>query len=490
MSTSKKFYITTTLPYVNADPHIGFALELVQADVIARYHRARGEEVVFNTGTDEHGKKIYQRAIEEEKDPQAYVDEFAPKFESLIKLLGVSVTDFIRTTNPHHKRAAQEFWKRCADKGDIYKKNYEVKYCVGCELEKTESELEEERCPLHPNRELELIQEENYFFRFSKYQEPLLEFYKNHPDFVVPDFRFHEIQKFVEAGLQDFSISRLKEKMPWGVPVPGDPDHVMYVWFDALVNYISTLGWPENEEKFSAFWPGAQIAGKDNLRQQSAMWQAMLMSADFPNSAQIFIHGFITVDGQKMSKSVGNVVSPVGLVEKYGMDPVRYYLLREIPSGEDGDFSYEKFEQRYNGDLANGIGNLVARVATLGERVSPILFTFKGDIEKEVDAAADHAFVEYTKEIEAFRLNEALARAGELVSFADKYINEKKPWAIKEAGELARVIAQASYLIGSFANMIAPFLPETAEKIRAQIAISEKEIVIKKGASLFPRLEK
>ena len=485
----KKFYITTTLPYVNADPHIGFALELIQADVIARFHRSRGEEVVFNTGTDEHGKKIYQRALEEGKDPQTYVDEYARKFQELVRLLGTSVTDFIRTTNPHHKSAAQTFWKRCMDKGDIYKKNYEVKYCVGCELEKTESELENGRCSLHPNAELELIQEENYFFRFSKYQQPLLDFYQDHPDFVAPDFRFNEIKKFVETGLQDFSISRLKEKMPWGVPVPNDPDQVMYVWFDALVNYISTLGWPEDEQKFSAFWPGLQVAGKDNLRQQSAMWQAMLMSADLPNSAQIFIHGFITVGGRKMSKSVGNVISPFDLVQKYGVDPVRYYLLREMPSGEDGDFSYEKFEERYNGDLANGIGNLVARVATLGERVSPISFAFKTDIEKDVDAAADRVFAEYTKEMETFRLNEALARVWELVSFADKYINDKKPWALRDNEELSRVIAHASYLVGSFANLVAPFLPETAEKIRAQIAIGDGRITIKKGGNMFPRLE-
>src|SRR3989344_6378995 len=288
----KKFYITTSLPYVNAPPHIGFALEIVQADILARHRRLAGDEVVFNTGTDEHGLKVYRQALAEKKDPQAYADEYAKKFELLKDALNLSYTDFIRTTDPRHMRAAQEFWRRCEKSGDIEKKAYKIKYCVGCELEKTDSELTDGRCPVHPNLALETIEEENYFFKFSKYQKKLLDFYDGHPDFVVPDFRFNEIRKFVAGGVNDFSISRLKEKMPWGVPVPGDDSHVMYVWFDALVNYISTLGWPEDEKKFRDFWPGVQVAGKDNLRQQTAMWQAMLMSAGLPNSRQGFLHRF------------------------------------------------------------------------------------------------------------------------------------------------------------------------------------------------------
>ncbi|HVY67898.1 MAG TPA: methionine--tRNA ligase, partial [Patescibacteria group bacterium] len=291
-----KFYITTTLPYVNAKPHMGHAQEFVYADVIARYQRGiLGKDVIFNTGTDEHGQKIYDKAREEGKEPQAYADEYAAKFGGLKQALNLSYNRFIRTTDPHHVAAAQEFWRRCLKRGDIEKQNYRIKYCVGCELEKTDSDLDENgRCPLHPNLELEIREEENYFFKFSKYQQPLLELYQAHPDFVVPDFRFREIQEFVKRGLQDFSISRLAAKMPWGIPVPGDDKHVMYVWFDALINYISTLGWPEDSgertgpsaeqagsalstQRYSDFWPGIQIAGKDNLRQQSAMWQAMLM---------------------------------------------------------------------------------------------------------------------------------------------------------------------------------------------------------------------
>lgn len=251
----KKFYITTTLPYVNADPHIGFAMEIVYADIMARYRKELGDEVFFNTGTDEHGLKIYRKAVDEGKAPQAYADEYAEKFRNLKKALNLSDDlNFIRTTDEHHKKAAQEFWKLCEKNGDIYKDTYKTKYCVGCELEKTDSELVDGKCPIHPNLEIEIIEEENYFFKFSKYQKPLAELYEKNPEFVLPESRLKEIRNFVKAGLEDFSISRLKEKMPWGIPVPGDEKHVMYVWFDALINYISTLGWPENTEKFEEFW--------------------------------------------------------------------------------------------------------------------------------------------------------------------------------------------------------------------------------------------
>ncbi len=478
---SKKFYITTTLPYVNADPHIGFALEIIQADVIARYHSLSGEEVIFNTGTDEHGLKIYRKAVEAGLEPQTYVDEYAAKFDRLKNALNLSYTNFIRTTDKYHVAAAQEFWRRCDANGDIYKKNYKIKYCSGCELEKTESELENNCCPIHPNLEIEIIEEENYFFRFSRFAKPLLDFYKKHPDFVVPDFRFNEIKKFVENGLSDFSVSRLKEKMPWGIAVPGDDKQVMYVWFDALVNYISTLGWPDKKSKFNSFWPGLQVAGKDNLRQQSAMWQAMLMSANLSNSAQILIHGFITSGGQKMSKSLGNVVNPFEYVEKYGTDALRYFLLRHIPPFEDGDFTKEKFEEAYTADLANGLGNLVSRVAGLMEQ-NDVSFKLKA---KKTVAVKDK---DLQKLVGSFMFDQALGYIWKKIAAVDGLISEKQPWILAKNGqtkELNNVLGVAANEVLTIAFLLQPFLPGTAEKIE-NIFTAKK---IKKGEPLFPRLQ-
>lgn len=494
-----KFYITSTLPYTNSDPHIGFALEIVQTDVIARYHKLMGQEVFFNTGTDEHGLKIYKTANEKGILPQKFVDVYAEKFKELMKVLDISNTYFVRTTDSHHIKAAQEFWKRCNEKGDIYKKNYKIKYCVGCELEKTDSELVDENCPIHPNLKLEEIEEENYFFRFSNYQKPLLEWYKENPNFVLPDFRFNEIKKFVEGGLKDFSVSRLKLKMPWGVPVPNDDKHSMFVWFDALVGYISALGWPDNLEKFNLFWPGTQIAGKDNLRQQSAIWQAMLMSAGLPNSKQILIHGFINIEGQKISKSLGNTVDPFALIGKYGVDVVRYFLLREIPSGDDGDFSEQKLVQRYNGDLANGLGNLVQRVVTLIESdLDGELIYNSSIIQKELISLVESIQKKYESSVNDFKLHEALASIWELIASANVYINDKKPWVLvkENPSEFLEVITNCVFLVYRINNMLEPFMPSTVSKIRnifgAEDVISKIDgykFIVKKSGGLFPRLK-
>ncbi|KND50733.1 MAG: methionyl-tRNA synthetase, partial [Parcubacteria bacterium C7867-003] len=351
---SKNFYITTTLPYVNSDPHVGFATELVRADIVARSKKLQGFNVFFNTGTDEHGQKLWSGARDAGKDVKEFVDEFAESFKKLPKALGVMEDiHFIRTTDAKHEAAAQEFWKRCDGAGFIYKKNYETKYCVGCELEKTDSELVDGKCPLHPKLDIEIRNEENYFFKFSSFGDKLLEYYKSNPDFVVPDFRFNEIKSFVERGLEDFSISRLKEKMSWGVPVPGDDLHVMYVWFDALVSYISTLDWPQSEDDFNKFWADkdsqtVQYCGKDNLRQQSAMWQAMLMAAGLPNTNKIVINGFLTGDGGvKMSKSLGNVINPYDVVNEYGADAFRFFVSKEISNFEDSPFTMERFKESY-----------------------------------------------------------------------------------------------------------------------------------------------
>jgi len=470
---SKKFYITTTLPYVNAEPHIGFALEIIQADVVARWQRLLGKMVIFNFGTDEHGLKIYRKALEQNKDPKVYCDEFAAKFDDLKTALNLSYTNFIRTTDEHHVRAAQEFWWRCVKNGDIYKKNYITKYCVGCELEKTDSELAEGKCPVHPNLNLEIIEEENYFFRFSKYQQPLLDFYNKHPDFVLPEGKYNEIRTFVNAGLEDFSVSRLKKKMPWGINVPDDPEHVMYVWFDALINYISTLGWPEDKKTFNDYWPGIQVAGKDNLRQQTAMWQAMLLSAGLPNSGQVFIHGFMTINGQKISKSAGNTIDPIELSKKYGVDAIRYYLLAKVHPWEDGDFSIAKFEEGYNADLANGLGNLVARVAKLAEKAI-LPARQKGGFEKVV-LGLKH---------EDWRFDEAIKIIWVWISDLDRKIEEQKPWTL-EGKELENTIAPIADEVVVIANGLLPFLPGTAEKILKQFTSP----TIKSEAPLFPRIK-
>jgi methionyl-tRNA synthetase len=342
-------------------------------------------------------------------------------------------------------------------------------------LEKTESELADGKCPIHPNLELEIIDEENYFFSYSKYQKALLDFYGKNKDFVVPGTRFNEIKEFTKNGLEDFSISRLAEKMPWGVPVPDDEKHVMYVWFDALVNYISCLGWPEDNKKFKEFWPGLQVAGKDNLRQQSSMWQAMLLSAGLPLSKQIFIHGFITANGQKMSKSLGNVIDPFGLVEKYGTDAVRYYLLREISPAEDGDFTYEKFEQRYNADLASGLGNLVSRVVTLaakfGAKPKKIGSEFKKAI-RECEGGIEKA-------MDDFKFNDAPKSIWDLISYCDKHINEKKPWENKSDSK--EVISELLSVLLEIAGLLLPFMPETSEKIKRIVGNLKTE-------SLFPKI--
>ncbi len=468
----KTFYITTTLPYVNADPHVGFAMEIIRADVIARARKLEGYEVFFNTGTDEHGQKLLTAALAEGKEVQAYVDSYAERFRGLKDLLGISDdVHFIRTTNAHHVAAAQEFWNRCNERGFIYKKTYQTKYCVGCELEKTDSELNEKgECPIHPGKPVELIDEENYFFKFSAFQKPLLDLYENNPKFVLPDFRLHEIKTFVQAGLEDFSISRLKSKMSWGVPVPSDDDHVMYVWFDALVNYISTLGWPEDMESFEKFWANGmptQYCGKDNLRQQSAMWQAMLMAADLPCSNQIIINGFITGDGGiKMSKSIGNVVNPYDVVKEYGTEALRYFVLRELSAFEDSPFTMERFKESYNSGLANGIGNLSSRILTLSEKYL--------DACPEIPEKSD--FAEYFKMFETYDLKKVTDYIWNEIGELDKTIQETEPFKVVkvdlEKGKI--LITDLILRLYQIARMLNPILPETNEKLKKLIRENKK----------------
>lgn len=469
----EKFYITTTLPYVNSKPHIGFATELVRADAFARYHKSLGKEIFLNTGTDEHGQKIYDKAREEGVEPQAFVDTLAEEFKNLLPALGVlPEAHFIRTTDEHHKKAAQVMWRRCKENGDIYKAEHEVKYCKGCELEKTDSELVDGKCPLHPNYEIEIRQEDNYFFRFSKYQDSLLKLYEENPNFVIPDFRLNEIKTFVAGGLQDFSVSRLKSKMAWGVPVPDDDDHVMYVWFDALTNYISTTGWPD-QENFGGFWPGVQFAGKDNLRQQSAIWQAMLFSAGLPNSKQIFIGGFINSGGQKMSKSLGNVISPNELLERYGKDATRYLLLRHVHPFEDTDITWDRLDEWYTANLVNGLGNLVARIMRMAESHLDSPVDTKDITSMDVDA------------LEHFQFQTTMDGIWNAVGLMDEYIAENEPFKVvkTDPARAKEMIIKLVKDLHEIAESLVIFMPDTAEIILT--AIKEN----KKPENLFGRLE-
>ena len=502
---NKSFYITTTLPYVNAEPHIGHALEFIQADVVARYQRLLGKDVIFNTGTDEHGLKIYQKAQEAGMDVQKYVNGFASKFADLKPLLNLSYTNFTRTTNRHHKLAAQEMWRRCDANGYIYKKQYQVKYCIGCELEKTDSDLVDDVCPIHPTYQIEQIDEENYFFKFSAFQDKLLALYDK-PGFMIPEHKNNEIKAFVQRGLQDFSISRLKSKMPWGIEVPTDDSHVMYVWFDALTNYISTLGWPNATDGFSSYWPGIQVAGKDNLRQQTAIWQAMLLAADLEPSEKIYIHGFITSEGQKMSKSIGNVINPKDIVKQYGIDPVRYYLLGALPSYDDGDFSVERFEEFYTAHLSNGVGNLTSRILTMVEKYCEGNIGSKNSIQL---FDVKKFWSEYDELINTFNFEKLVEHVNTLVTTCDGIISEQKPWEQAKAGkDISGLLYQLTETLRHIGFALLPIIPDAASKMLVMLGYDEFELqknedlleingvwgVLKKnktyhkGDALFPRL--
>jgi len=473
-------YITTTLPYVNAGAHIGFAVEILQADVLARLWRLQGDQVFFNTGTDEHGQKIFEAAEKAGEDVQKYVDTYAASFQKLKDTLDISNDAFIRTTDENHVKAAQELWKRCDASGDIEKKKFKGLYCVGCEKFLTERDLVDGKCPLHPDREPEEREEENYFFKFSKYESYLLEYLEK--DVIVPEHRLEEARQFVKNGLEDFSISREKEKMSWGVPVPGDDSQVMYVWFDALTNYISTLGWPEHTEgNFKKFWVNGetlQIAGKDQVRFQSLMWQAMLKSAGLPATKKIFYHGFITSEGKKMSKSLGNVIGPNELVERYQTDATRYLLLRHVHPFDDTDITWERLDEWYEAHLVNGLGNLVARVMKLAET----------HITESIDDQNISGIYpdEIIRPMQSFRFDETLNFIWSFIQKVDQNITEKEPFKVIKEDESkgTQIISDLMNDIHLIAHFIEPFMPEASEKIKKAIKGN------KKPENLFPRLEK
>lgn len=501
---AEKFYISTAIAYTNALPHVGFALELCQADAIARYHRLVGEEAFFLTGTDEHGRKVAQAAEEAGEEPQKFVDGLATRFQDLAETLNISNDAFIRTTDrTQHWPGVEKMWAALDAKGDLYKKKYQGLYCSGCEAFIPKSDLVDGRCPNH-HREPEVLEEENYFFRLSRYQDALKKIIQRDEIRIIPESRKNEVFQFIQQGLEDVSFSRPRKDLAWGIPVPGDDTQTIYVWCDALVNYLSAISYgqdqPSAQEKW---WPAdVHVIGKDILRFHAIIWPAMLLSAGLALPKNILVHGFITSGGKKMSKSLGNVVDPFELVDRHGADAVRYYLLHEISTTEDGDFTNEHFREVYTADLAHNLGNLVSRVTKLAEGYGKPIFP-KGNSAQQI---VDRSWESYGSALSVFQLREALDAPMEIVSFANRYIDEKKPWeAIKQSQisnlksqtngtKAVETLASLMYMLGNIGWMLQPFLPETAGKIFAQLGIdkndqagwSEKGLQPKKGEALFP----
>ncbi|HCI05694.1 MAG: Methionine-tRNA ligase [Parcubacteria group bacterium GW2011_GWC1_45_9] len=484
-----KFFITTAIPYTNGEPHIGHLLEFIQADVIARHQRLAGKEVFFLTGTDEHGIKIEETAKSRGKSAKEFVDEISGLFRRSAEALNVSFDFFIRTTDKEkHWPNVAKIWRAIKDSDDIYKGHYSGKYCVGCEKYLVESDLENGLCPIHKTEPI-AIDEDNYFFKLAKYQNELKQLIETDELKVVPEFRKAEVLSFIDSGLQDVSFSRPKEKLSWGIPVPDDDTQVIYVWADALTNYLSGVEYASAGGKFQRFWPpDLQIVGKDIWKFHALIWPAMLLSAHLPLPKALMIHGFLTVAGEKISKSLGNGISPQAIMQKFGVgsDAVRYFFLREINPFEDGDYSDEKFVARYNGDLANGIGNLSARVLKLGNLYGKELKLKENDFSEKIETA----WQEYEKLMAEYKFNEVLALINGLVSEGDSYVNEHKPWTLlkelttdnsqptTEAGEqFKKTLSSLVLLLGNLAWMLSPFMPQASENILIILGIAGKSSV-------------
>ena len=473
MNKTKKFFVTTPIYYINDIPHIGHAYATFTADILARYHRLLGDDTFFLTGTDEHAQKTVLAAEKSGKDIQVYTNELAKKWQETWKKLGISNDDFIRTTEPRHKKIVTEIFEKIDRSGDLYKGRYEGLYCVGHEAFLKKEDLDNQGiCPDHKTKPDHIV-EENYFFKLSKYQGLLLKHLKENPGFVQPTERYNEVVKFIEGGLQDISVTRDTQK--WGIPAPNDPSQVIYVWFDALINYISA------DPKW---WPAdLHIIGKDILRFHAVIWPAMLLSAGYKLPKKIFAHGFFTIDGQKISKSLGNVIDPIAISDKYGTDALRYYLFKEIPFGNDGDFSFNHLEEIYNADLANGLGNLVARIAKLCEN-SNKTYTIHSGKNPFVKPAGDREkrIVDYLKKL---YFKDALDLIWLEISEANQLINQKRPWELlkSDKAQVEVILQNLVIKITRIALLLEPFLPETSEKIKQQFL--QKKIT--SAAPLFPR---
>ena len=486
-----KFYITTAIAYVNAPPHMGHAFQFARADAIARYRRLTGCDVFFLTGTDEYCSKMFKTAKEKNMEPQILADENAKKFKELDNLLNVSFDDFIRTSDEkRHWPGAQLIWKKINENGDLYKKKYSGYYCNGCEAYVLENELTDGKCVYH-NQKPEFIEEENYFFKLSKYADKLMELIEKNEIEIVPESRKKEILNFVKQGLKDVSFSRPKSVLPWGISVPNDEEHVMYVWCDALTSYISALGYgSDNLEKFNKYWPAdIHIIGKDNLRFHALYWPAMLFSAGLSLPKKIYVHGFVTSEGRKMSKTLGNIIDPKEIAEKYGADALRYYLLKEIPATEDGDFTIKHFEEVYNADLANGLGNTVARVLAMAEKYFEnqiVVVMLEKKWEEIIDISRE--CVDYA--MKDYNASQALVGIWHILRKIDEEIDKTKPWEMEKTDINSVGAHLFNWLEGlrTVGHLLKSFLPETAEKIIEQLGFEEKKgFSVKKGKILFPR---
>jgi methionyl-tRNA synthetase len=509
--TRPPFFVTTPIYYINARPHIGHAYTTMLADAIARARRLLGDDVFFLTGTDEHGQKVERAAQAVGLPVRDFADQVSASFEQMCRDLNISNSDFIRTTEPRHFKAVQEIWSRVANAGDIYKGEYEGWYCTVDEIFVPETQLVDGRCPTC-GRPVERVKEESYYFRLSKYQQPLLDFYAANPEFLQPGFRLTEVRTFVEAGLQDLSISRTS--FQWGIPVPGDPAHVMYVWFDALTNYLTALGFGsddrDSEARLEHFWPGVtHLVGKEIIRQHAVYWPAFLMSAGLPPPHRIIAHGFWLMGGAKMSKSFGNVARYQDYTQVFGVDAVRYFVMREMSVGQDANFSDEAVLTRFNADLANDLGNLVSRTTTMlqrycqGEIPAP---GSSGDLDRALSTAVTATIAKVIGHFEAFHITLALQDTWELIAAVNKFIVEREPWSLAKRPEarptLETSLYQAADALRVIAALVDPVMPGSAERIRGMLGVSQEPWstltsgTLQAGTrmgpveTLFPRIDK
>lgn len=508
--TTERFYISTPIYYPSDRLHIGHAYTTVVADSLARWHKFAGREVLFVTGSDEHGQKIERIARARGVAPKAYVDAIVSTFKDLWKRLNIEYDDFVRTTEPRHHKAVQTVFQKIYEKGDIYKSKYKGWYCTPCETFWVETKLQDGNCP-DCGRPVEMVEEESYFFRISKYADRLLKHIEENPDFIRPESRKNEMVNFIKSGLEDLCVSRTT--FDWGIPVPMDEGHVIYVWFDALTNYLTAVGYPDDEAKLAKWWPAdVHLVGKEIMRFHTIVWPIILMALDLPLPKTVFGHGWLLFDNDKMSKSKGNVVDPNLLIDEFGVDPIRYFLMREISFGQDGNFSRRALIERTNADLANDLGNLLNRtLAMLNKYFSGVVPEPKDqtDLDREFAQAAGEVGLAVDQCLQDLQLNEALGKIWQLVGRANKYLDQRAPWALAKdesaQGELATVMYNVVEALRIVALLVKSFLPDTGEKIWAQLGIAEPlaeqtladtafgklrpGTVTKKGDPIFPRIE-